>query len=72
MKKTWKDYTFVLLQALLIGAFFVPVGALPQLPATTADFFDGMLIGIGIVVIVLGFMHLRTNLTPFPKSLPSA
>lgn len=66
MKKTWKDYTFVLLQALLIGAFFVPVSWRFELPLPGLYYLNSFLMGMGLVVVVLGFMHLRTNLTPFP------
>lgn len=66
MKKTWKDYTYVLLQALLIGAFFVPTPWRVELPLPAPGILSSLLIGVGAAIIIFGFLHLRTNLTPFP------
>lgn len=66
MKKTWKDYFFVGLQLGLILIYFIPYKLEVSWKAPNSDLLSGFVLFIGLALVVLAFIQLKTNLTPWP------
>ncbi len=64
MTKTWRDYFYVFLQALLFTAFLTPWHT--PLPLAPPGWLAWSLMTLGLLVMLLAFLQLKSNLTPWP------
>lgn len=66
MAASRRDIFFVLFQFILFGAYLVEIPSIQLNFPDDANFFNIILAGAGIAMIVISMLQLNKNLSPFP------